>query len=221
VFASFGISAEVIPNIVDLDRFSFRARDPLRPRLVSTRNFDALYNVACTLRAFRLVQERWPEATLTLVGAGPQDAMLRRLTSELDLRQVEFVGRVPPDRIASYYADNDVYVQTPDIDNMPTSVLEAFASGLPVVSTEAGGVPAILTHGVHGLLAPLDDHRAVAGHILTLLEQQECARRLAAAAFDTCGPCTWASVRERWLRAYRGVAAGRRHAQLAAEHDVA
>src|SRR5581483_10093587 len=60
VFGSFGISAEVIPNIVDLDRFSFRVRDPLRPRLVSTRNFDALYNVACTLRAFKLVQDRWP-----------------------------------------------------------------------------------------------------------------------------------------------------------------
>jgi glycosyltransferase involved in cell wall biosynthesis len=221
VFASFGISAEVIPNIVDLDRFAFRARDPLRPRLVSTRNFDALYNVACTLRAFRLVQDRWPEATLTLVGAGPQDAMLRRLVSELDLRHVEFAGRVPPDRIASYYADNDVYVQTPDIDNMPTSVIEAFASGLPVVSTDAGGVPAILSHGVHGLLAPLDDHRAIAGHILTLLEQRDYARRLAAAAFDTCGACTWTSVRDRWLRAYRGVAAARGRAHLAAEHDAA
>jgi glycosyltransferase involved in cell wall biosynthesis len=221
VFASFGISAEVIPNIVDLDRFAFRARDPLRPRLVSTRNFDALYNVACTLRAFRLVQDRWPEATLTLVGAGPQDALLRQLVSELDLRHVEFVGRVPPDRIASYYADNDIYLQTPDIDNMPTSVIEAFASGLPVVSTEAGGVPAILTHGEHGLLAPLDDHRAIAGHVLTLLEQQDYARRLAAAAVDTCGACTWASVRERWLRAYRAVAAARGRAQLAAEHDAA
>jgi glycosyltransferase involved in cell wall biosynthesis len=221
VFASFGITAEVIPNVVDLDRFSFRAREPLRPRLVSTRNFDALYNVACTLRAFRLVQDRWPEATLTLVGGGPQDALLRRLALQLDLHHVEFAGRVAPDRIASYYADNDVYVQTPNIDNMPTSVIEAFASGLPVVSTDAGGVPAILTHGVHGLLAPVDDHRVIAGHILTLLEQPEYARRLAAAAFDTCGACTWASVRARWLRAYRGVAAARGRPQLAAEHDAA
>jgi glycosyltransferase involved in cell wall biosynthesis len=221
VFASFGITAEVIPNIVNLDRFAFRVREPLRPRLVSTRNFEALYNVACTLRAFRLVQDRWPDATLTLVGGGPQEALLHRLAAELHLRQVEFVGRVPPDRIASCYSDNDIYVQTPNIDNMPTSVLEAFASGLPVVSTEAGGVPAILTHGVHGLLAPLDDHRAIAGHVLTLLEQPDHARRLAAAAFDTCGACTWASVRDRWLRAYRGVAAARKRTELAAEHDVA
>jgi glycosyltransferase involved in cell wall biosynthesis len=221
VFASFGITAEVIPNIVDLDRFAFRERDPLRPRLVSTRNFDALYNVACTLRAFRLVQDRWPEATLTLVGAGPQEAPLRRLAAELNLHHVELVGRVSPDRIASYYAENDIYVQTPNIDNMPTSVIEAFASGLPVVSTEAGGIPAILTHSVHGLLAPLDDHRAIAAHVITLLEQQDYARQLASAARRTCSACTWSSVRERWLRAYRSVAAGGRRAQLSAEQDVA
>jgi len=221
VFSSFGLTAEAIPNIVDLDRFPFRRRDPIRPRLISTRNFDALYNVGCTLRAFRLVQDRWPEATLTLVGAGAQEAALRRLASELKLRHVEFVGRVPPDRIARYYADNDVYVQTPNIDNMPLSVTEAFASGLPVVSTEAGGVPAILTHGVHGLLAPVDDHRAIADHILTLLDQPDDARRLAAAAFETCAACTWASVRQRWLRAYRRVAAAHRDAEFAPKHDVA
>jgi glycosyltransferase involved in cell wall biosynthesis len=205
VFRSFGIEASIIPNIVDLDRFRFRARAPLRPRLISTRNFDALYNVACTIRAFRLVQDRWPDASLTLVGGGAQDAELRRLVADLGLRNVVFTGRVPPDQIADYYADNDIYVQTPNIDNMPTSVLEAFASGLPVVSTEAGGVPAVLTHGEHGLLAPLDDHETLAGHILQLLGDPVYANRLSRVAHTRVQSCTWANVREQWLEVYRSV----------------
>ena len=205
VFDQFGITASIIPNIVDLDRFRFRARVPLAPRLGSTRNFDELYNVACTIRAFRLVQDRWPDASLTLVGGGAREPELRALAADLGLRNVSFAGRVTPDRIASYYADNDIYVQTPNIDNMPTSVLEAFASGLPVVSTEAGGVPAILTHGEHGLLAPLDDHETLATHILRLLDDPPYADRMTRAAFARVQSCTWANVREQWVDAYRSV----------------
>jgi glycosyltransferase involved in cell wall biosynthesis len=205
VFGTFGISAEVIPNLVDLERFRFRLRNPLRPRLVSTRNFERLYNVGCTLRAFRLIQDRWPDATLTLVGGGSEEAALRALVSALALRHVTFAGRVNPHDIAPCYAEHDIYIQSPDIDNMPTSVIEAFASGLPVVSTEAGGVPAILTHGVHGLLAPVDDHEALAAHVLRLLDEPAFAVQVARAGFATCQACTWGALREQWLRTYRGV----------------
>jgi glycosyltransferase involved in cell wall biosynthesis len=203
VFSGFGIDATVVPNIVDVERFRFRERDPLRPRLLSTRNFEALYNVAATLRAFRIVQQTWPDASLTLVGGGGQEHELRALVGRLELRHVTFAGRVAPDAIADYYADHDIYLQSPDIDNMPTSLLEAFASGMPVVSTEAGGVPAILTNGVHGLLAPLGDHEALARHVLRLLAAPDEARVLARAARATCDACTWPMVRELWLRAYR------------------
>jgi L-malate glycosyltransferase len=205
VFGRFGIEASVIPNLVDLERFSFRERAPLAPRLVSTRNFEALYNVACTVRAFRLVQDRWPEAALTLVGGGPEEAALRSLVRDLGLQRVTFAGRVRPDEIARHYAEHDIYVQTPNIDNMPTSVIEAFASGLPVVSTEAGGIPAILTHGEHGLLAPPHDHYTIAAHVLRLLDDQALASRLARAALATCERCTWPAVRSQWLGAYQKV----------------
>ena len=203
VFARFGIDAQVVPNVVDFTRFRFRERMSLRPRLLSTRNFDDLYNVACTIRAFRLVQDRFREATLTLVGGGKEEAGLRRLVQELGLKSVTFAGRVGPDDIARFYDDHDVYLQTPDIDNMPTSVIEAFACGLPVVSTEAGGVPAILTHGVHGLLAPLDDHESVGRHVLDLLSNPAAARQYALTARESIQGCTWSAVRGQWLRAYR------------------
>jgi glycosyltransferase involved in cell wall biosynthesis len=206
VFASFGIDSEIIPNIVDVARFRFRRRDRLQPRILSTRNFETLYNLPCTLRAFALVQARYPDATLTLVGAGSEEPALRQLAADLPLRNVTFAGRVSPDEIWRYYADADIYLQTPDIDNMPSSVLEAFASGCPVVSTRAGGVPAILTDGVHGLLVESGDHAAAASALLRLLEEPGLAHRLSEAAVATCSRYQWSSVRQQWVQLYRRLA---------------
>jgi glycosyltransferase involved in cell wall biosynthesis len=205
VFERFGIPSDIVPNIVDLDRFAFRRRDALRPVVLSTRNFEPLYNVACTLRTFRLVQDRYPEATLTLVGAGSQDASLRQLAAELKLRKVNFASRVPPSEIWQYYADADIYLQTPDVDNMPSSVLEAFASGCAVVATNAGGVPAILTDGVHGLLVDCNDHEAAAARIIRLIEDSRLSGRLTAAARASCEPYRWETVRAQWLALYRSM----------------
>ena len=205
VFASFGIPSRIVPNTIDVTRFAYRERPRLAPRLLSTRNFEALYNVACTLRAFRRIQDRYADASLTLVGAGSQAASLRALASKLALRNVTWVGAVAPEEIARYYADADIYVQTPSIDNMPGSIVEAFASGLPVVATDVGGVPAMLTHGVHGLLAPDDDDRSVAEHVLRLLDDPALARRLTTAARESCESYAWSAVRDGWLAAYRDV----------------
>lgn len=206
VFARFGIDAEVIPNIVDTDRFRFFRRTPVRPRVLSTRNFEPLYNLPCTLRAFRIVQDRYPDAELTLVGSGSQESALRGLAGKLGLRNVTFAGRVDPADIWRYYADADIYLQTPDIDNMPASVLEAFSSGCLVVSTDAGGVPAILTHGVHGLLAPCGDHEATGRVILQLLGDSDLAVRLADAARESCARYQWSAVRGQWVALYRSLA---------------
>lgn len=203
VFRGFGLDAAVVPNVVDLERFAFRQRGTPRPHLLSTRNFETCYRVDCTLRAFRLVQDHRPDATLTLVGGGRQEDTLRRLAADLGLRNVRFAGRVDPGEIHRHYAGTGIYVQTPDIDNMPSSVLEAFASGAPVVSTNAGGVAAILTDGVHGLLAPPGDHAAVATRILRLLEEPGLAERLAEQARASCESYTWERVRPLWLSLYR------------------
>jgi glycosyltransferase involved in cell wall biosynthesis len=175
--------------------------------VLSTRNFEPLYNVACTLRAFQVIQLAHPDATLTLVGGGSEEPALRRLADHLGLRRVRFVGRVPPGEISRFYAEADIYLQTPDIDNMPGSVLEAFASGLPVVSTAAGGVPAILTDEVHGLLVPPGDHAAAARAVLRLVDEAGLADRLSQAASATCRDYTWRAVRDRWLAVYRSVLA--------------
>ena len=205
VFAEHGIETSIIPNIIDRSRFRFRLRQPLQPRLLSTRNFETLYDIDCTLRAFQAVQRRFPDAELTLVGGGSQESALRERAAALSLRGVTFAGRVRQEDIHEYYAAADIYVQTPRIDNMPSSILEAFASGLPVVSTEAGGVPAMLTHGVHGLLAPVGDADRVAAHVISLLEDATLTERLTAAAYASTDSLVWEQVRGRWVALYRGL----------------
>lgn len=209
VFQSFDIDAEVVPNIVDLRQFTYRVRDALRPRLLCTRNLEPLYNLSCVLRAFARIQAHYPAATLTLVGSGSQDSALRKEAAALCLDNVTFAGRVAPSEIHAYYANADIYVQAPTIDNMPLSLLEAFASGLPVVSTDVGGVPWMLRRGVDGLLVADNDADALAHEVLRLLVDPDLARRLAEAAYRTLEAYEWPVVRDGWLQAYRR-AAGRR-----------
>ena len=203
VFARFGISAEIIPNIVDLERFAFRVRAGFGPRLLCTRNFEPLYNLRCTLKAFEMVQRRYPNASLTLVGAGSQVERLREEVERRALQNVRFTGAVSPSDIWRYYAEADIYLQTPEIDNMPTSVLEAFASGCVVVSTSAGGVPTILKDGFHGYLVPCGDAAGAADRVIQLLENPVRASQLAANARATCEEYRWSRVRDRWVGLYR------------------
>jgi glycosyltransferase involved in cell wall biosynthesis len=205
VFGRFGLNSVVVFNSIDTGAFGYRPRSPLRPHLLSTRNFESLYNVACTLRAFGRVQQVYPDATLTLIGSGSQETALRSLAQSLGLQHLTFVGRVHPDNMPQHYSAADIYLQTPSVDNMPLSVLEAFASGLPVVSTRVGGVPAILTEGEHGLLADDNDDAGIAEGVLRLLADPERARTLAARAYETCQAYEWSRVRDGWLAVYRQV----------------
>ena len=203
VLADFHIPADVVHNTIDRSQFTYRPRDPLRPKLLCTRNLDALYNIGCVLRAFAAIQAAHPDATLTLVGSGAQDAMLRRHADTLQLRHVIFVGRVTPSDIHRHYNEADIYIQSPSIDNMPLSVLEAFASGTPLVSTDVGGVPSMVRDGIDGLLVADDDSDALARAVLRLLADPPFARALAESARTRLSAYEWPIVREGWLRAYR------------------
>jgi len=197
-----GIRATSIPSPIPEHGFVFRERDPLRPRLLSVRNFEPLDNVAATIRAFAIVQAHRPDATLTLVGHGSQEHRLRALAADLQLRGVVFAAPTDPAALAVAYADHDILVHSPNVDNTADAVLQACACGLPVVSTMAGAVPTVLTHGVHGLLAPLADYETLGHHVLRLLARPEYARALARAARDAGDARRWPHVRKQWLDAY-------------------
>ena len=163
---------------------------------------EPLYNVPCVLRAFALIQERFPEASLTVAGDGWMRPQLEDLARELRLKNTEFVGRVAFERMPALYDGSDIYLTATDLDNMPGSVIECLACGVPVVTTDAGGVPYLVTHEKTALIVSRNDHRAMATSAIRLLEDNDLVLRLTRAGRESARQFTWPEVRTRWLQAY-------------------
>jgi glycosyltransferase involved in cell wall biosynthesis len=203
VFREFHITAEAIPNLIDPAHFSYRIREPLRPLLLCSRNLEPCYGIDLVLRAFAEVQKTFPQARLWVLGEGSQEKAIRRLIAKLNLTGVEVPGRVTREEIGRFYDQADILVNASHVDNMPVSILEAFASGLPVVTTDAGGIPYIVQHEHTGLVSHTDDWRQRAANVIRLLRDSTLARRLSENAYRQSLTYRWEAVRQQWLGIYR------------------
>jgi glycosyltransferase involved in cell wall biosynthesis len=123
----------------------------------------------------------------------------------MNLSGVNFLGVASREQIGLFYDRADIFVNASNLDNMPVSVLEAFASGTPVVTTAPQGMRYIVDDGRTGLLSEPGDVHALALNILRVLNDEELARRLAQNAFAESSRYHWESVREQWLTVYRGL----------------
>ena len=222
VFSRFGVAAQSIANFVDPDSVRLRQRTSLRPVFLSNRNFQALYNVPCVLRAFGVIQARIPDARLIVIGDGPERGVVHETARSLGLRHVEFVGAVRPTEMGRWYDEADVYLNASDIDNMPNSIIEAFACGLPVVTSRAGGIPYVVEHERNGLLVDCGDHDALAASALRLLDEPVLAQRLIAEGLrDVQEHYTWEAVIDRWATFYRELVSAPERPPIAApDHDL-
>jgi glycosyltransferase involved in cell wall biosynthesis len=202
VFREFGLKAVVVPNVVDLSQFRFRERNPFRPHLVCTRGFSTYYSVDVVVRAFAEVKRAYPEAKLDLVGGGPLEADVRKLVSDLRLSDVSFTGVASRDEIGKCYDQADIFINASWLDNMPVSIIEAFAAGTPVVTTSPESIPYLVEHERTGLLSAVGDEKALAANVLRLLADPALAARLAQNAYRESSKYTWEAVRGQWLKVY-------------------
>jgi len=203
VFARHGYQTRVVRNIIDTSGFHYRERSQLKPRLLSNRNLEAHYGVGNTLKAFALLRKQWPQARLKIAGYGSERARLEQWVRSECLDGVEFVGRIEPEAMPRLYDEADIFVNASLIDNQPISILEAFAAGLPVVSTAVGDIPAMMRSQQNGTLVPRDDPAAMAAAIALLLEAPGEAVTMARRARAEVEQYTWAEVRSAWTDLYR------------------
>ena len=202
IFERHGYQARVVRNVVALECFRYREREPLRPRLVCTRKFERHYGVDVLIRAFALVHARFPDSTLLLAGYGSEGERLRRLAEAVAPGSIRFLGRVERLRVPEVYDQADIFVNAALIDNQPVSVLEAFAAGLPVVSSAVGDLPEMLEGGSAGCLVPPGDAPAIAAAVVQLLEDPQPARAMSRRAHARAMQYSWNSVRQQWMSLY-------------------
>lgn len=196
VFARFGMPATIVPNIVDIARFNNPTpHRAARRHLLIARNLEPIYDNETAIRAFAAVHGKHPEATLTIAGSGPSADSLRALAESLGLAgAVTFVGRLDRDAMAEAYRKADIAINPSRVDNMPNSVLEALASGVPVVSTNVGGVPFIVNDGQTALLVPAQSPEAMAEAILRLMDDAALSKKLVDNGLAEVQKYTWQRV---------------------------
>jgi glycosyltransferase involved in cell wall biosynthesis len=177
---------------IPLGEISFEQRVPPADggwRCVQACRLIPKKGLATTLRAFATFARAYPHATLTVAGEGPQLDELHALAANLQIApSVRFIGFVGQAELRALYARSHFFLhpsETPrdgDQEGVPNSMLEAMASGLPILATNHGGIPEAVEHGISGWLVAERDHEALAQGMLALTHAHDLYTRLSAAA---------------------------------------
>ena len=167
----------------------------MRRHLLVARNLEPIYDNETAIRAFLIVNREYPESRLTIAGSGPLAEVLHTLAKSLGLGEsVVFAGRLDKDKMAEAYRKADIAINPSLVDNMPNSVLEALASGVPVVSTNVGGVPFVVEHELTALLVPPKSPDEMAKAILRLMHDSALSEKLVNNGLAEAGKYTWLQV---------------------------
>jgi glycosyltransferase involved in cell wall biosynthesis len=198
VFQSLKVKSVVIPNIISLKRFKFKQPEICENGAVNficTRQFELYYDIPTLIHGFSSVKKKNIHSKLILIGEGTQYQLIKTLVKDLDLEDsVDFMGKVPAEDIPLYLNKADIFVNSSIVDNYPNSLLEAFAAGLPVITTSAGGIPYLVNHFKNGILVEPSNPDSLADAMITLANDSDVCRQLALEGYQTAIMHSWEEI---------------------------
>jgi glycosyltransferase involved in cell wall biosynthesis len=208
IFSDFGIDSQVIPNIINLERFIPKDKigliNPLHPHLIITRNLEPIYGISTAIKAVALLSQTVPDIKLSIAGSGPQKEELQYLVTEERLeKNIIFTGRLTPEEMAELYQNSDIMLNPTTVDNMPNSILEAMASGVAVVTTDVGGIPYLVKNNKTALFTEVNNPESMAKQINRLLNEPELYQELVNNGLQEVQQYAWAEIRALWLGLYK------------------
>jgi len=189
--------AAVFPAYVDLSSFVERPVAPLpeRPRVLFVGVLERYKGIDVLATAWRAVAPKVPGAALHVVGTGPMAHLVEELVADLP-GQTEWSPRLESDGVARALDDSTALVLPSRSEGLPRIVIEAFCRGRPVIGTQAGGIPDIVTDGVSGVLVASENPVALAEALVRVLTDGDLQRRLADGA--RAGAAPWLQTPEEY-----------------------
>ncbi|MBU3676158.1 MAG: glycosyltransferase family 4 protein [Chitinophagaceae bacterium] len=189
-----------IPNYIDIVNYPFKHRTNPQPRILWVRSFHKTYNPNLAIDILANLKLSFPAATLCMVGPDKDGSMAQfeAYANEKGLMDaIQIKGRLNKTDWIALSANYDVFLNTTDFDNTPVSVMEAMALGMLVVSTNAGGVPAIIQHEQEGLLFNRGDATTAVALIKQILDPA-VSGHFSSSARARAEHWDWTLVRAQW-----------------------
>lgn len=204
-FKRFDFNVSVLPNVLDIKYFEFFERRKIKPNLLIVKHLKRVYNIEMGIKALSIVRKHFPEAKLKIAGCGPLESELKSLACELKIAKfVVFLGKIDHRRITEVYSESDILLNCSKVESFGMVLLEAMASGLPVVSTNVGGVSSVIRDGVNGFLVESDNYIEMAEKLLYLLRNPEKAFEISKRGKEAAREYTWDAIKSRLKSLYIG-----------------
>ena len=199
-FEDKGYKTMFIPNIVEIENYNFKLRESLVPKLFWVRAFKEIYNPTLAIKVLNVLKKEYPNAKLCMVGPFVDNSYddCVKLVSELKLENsVEFTGVLLKENWHKKSEEFDIFINTTNFDNTPVSVMEAMALGLPIVSTNVGGIPFLIDDKIDGLLVAKSNAEEMSNAIIDILNNTY--PNLALKAREKVSNFSWEHAKEKWF----------------------
>ena len=196
---------------VTADASAYRPVGKLQPKVLVDVALEPHHQVGLAVKAFRLVKQKYPRAELVITGSGTHLGRLERMVDDLNLAGVTFGVDLTAEELQAARSECDIYVNPSAQEESPSGMIEAMASGLPVVCTDADGLLHLVRDGVSGLIVPMGDYVGLADSIIELIENNELTERLSREGLAEAKKHTWARVRQDWVNLFHQIVGTRRN----------
>ena len=190
---------KLIPNTIEIGNYNFLKRNELAPKILWVRSLSVIYNPKMAIDVLAILKTSFLEAELCMVGQ-EKDVRIDELKEYADSLgvNVTFTGKLSKTDWIKLSENYDIFINTTHFDNTPVSLIEALALGLPVVTTNVGGIPYLVKDRETALLVNDSDSQAMADAINELIKSPELAKELAANGRKLAEQFDWQIVKNHW-----------------------